>query len=340
MRKGNNPQKEKKIEITNKTHRVIIPLYIPELEAYYKESFKVFKMCINSLFKTTNKQTVITIVNNGSCIEVDNYLNELFQKKMIDEVINTQKVGKLNAVLKGIRASNEPFITITDADVLFQQNWLSETIKIFTSFKKVGVVGVAPQFKLYNNLSHNVIFDNFFSSNLKYTEVKEKKGLQKFYKSIGWNDDYNKDYLTYNLSIKKQNISALVGCGHFVATYKRCLFDNNLPFTNYSLGGTSEMLYLDLPAPQKNMWRLTTEYNFAYHMGNTVERWMLKKLDELDKEEVKTIVFPSNTQLIKKNTPFLYFVKQRLFSRLFSFKWFQQFFYRIKGLPKKVAKKY
>lgn len=340
MRKGNNPQKEMVSELQNLSHRIIMPLYIPNLEGYYKHSFTVFKISLQSLLKTTNSQTAITIVNNGSCKEVVNYLNEVFNKNRIDEVIHTQKVGKLNSILKAIRASEEPYLTITDADVLFKENWLQETLKIFKTFKKVGTVGIVPQFKLYESLSHNVIFDNLFNKKMKFTAVKEPDALKKFYKSINWKDDYNKDYLKYNLTLEKQNVRTLVGCGHFVGTYKRVLFDNDLPFTNYLLGGTSETLYLDLPPSKKNMWKLTTEHNYAFHMGNTLEGWMKDYENEILNPLKTTFDFPKTSQNFKKDTKFSYLIKQRIFSRIFSKKWFKKVFYKAKGLPINVLKKY
>ena len=49
MRIGDNPQRNKKINLGDYFHQVIVPVYIPNLEDYYKESFEVFKLCIQSL---------------------------------------------------------------------------------------------------------------------------------------------------------------------------------------------------------------------------------------------------------------------------------------------------
>ncbi len=340
MRSGNNPQRHKKITDRNYSHRVIIPVYIPEIKGYYIDSFKIFKLCFQSINKTINFQTAITIVNNGCCKEVVNYLNELYKNNLVDELINTQKVGKLNAILKGVRSSKEPYLTITDADVLFKNNWVKETMHIFNTFNKAAVVGIVPQFKLYESLSHNVIFDNFFNKNLKYTKVKDVKGLKLFYKSIGWNDDYNQDYLNYNLSLTKNNTIALIGSGHFVATYKRNLFDNNLPFSNYLLGGTSETIYLDLPPSKKNLWKFTTDGNYAFHMGNTLQDWMVNFEKKIDIQNNVALNFPQISNTLRKNKPISYFIKQRFFSRLFAVKWFKKMFYRAKGLSNNIAKNY
>ena len=65
-----NPQKkEKKIELQFH-HRLIIVVFIPSLEGYYKNVFDVFKLCLQSASTTSDSNCAITIVNNASCIEV------------------------------------------------------------------------------------------------------------------------------------------------------------------------------------------------------------------------------------------------------------------------------
>ena len=126
----------------------IIPVYIPNQEGYFKESFAVLKLCLNSLFKTCHKQTYFTIVNNGSSKEVSAYLDGLFQENKIQELIQTSAIGKLNAIFKGIAGQQFPIITITDADVLFLNNWQQETYAVFEAFPKTGSVSPNGVFKL------------------------------------------------------------------------------------------------------------------------------------------------------------------------------------------------
>ena len=78
MRKGLNPQKDKPQEQSEIFHQVIIPVYIPNQEGYFKDSFRIFKICLESLFKTTHSKTFISVVNNGSSKEIQDYLDELF----------------------------------------------------------------------------------------------------------------------------------------------------------------------------------------------------------------------------------------------------------------------
>jgi len=338
MRVSNNPNKDQKQENTNYIHQVIIPVYIPNEEGYFKDSFKILENCLNSLFKTVHSKTFITIVNNGSCTKIVTYLNKLFSQNKIQELIHTENIGKLNAILKGLAGNNIELITITDADVLFLNNWQNETFKVFNSFPKAGVVGLVPQFKLFESNCGNILFDNLFSKKMHFSKVKNQNALIRFYESIGWDKNYNQNYLKQQLIISNDNCTAIVGSGHFVATYKKELFDEIVTYIGYKMGANSEG-YLDKSPLYKDLWRLTTNDNFAYHMGNVAEPWMENELQKLEDKSnsVSTLL---NNRPHKKISRLHLFIKNRLFLKLFSNKLVRKFFYSIKNLPKEMISNY
>lgn len=336
MRIGSNPNKDKTLEAPAYLHQVIIPVYIPDQENYFKDSFKILKLCLESLFNTTHDKTFITIVNNGSCTEVQHFLDKLFFEKKIQELIHTENIGKLNAVLKGLAGNIIELVTISDADVLFLPNWQNETVKIFKEIPKAGVVGIVPQFKMYETYCGNVIFENLFNKNFKFLPVKNVDALKKFYSSIGWDTNYNQDYLKYNLGlVVNSNLCVLIGSGHFIATYKKDIFEDITSYLGYKLGGISEA-YLDKAPLKKGYWRLTTSDNFAYHMGNTFEDWMKTSSAEQNKHEA---LF-SNFKVNRKTNYIVYFLKNRLYIKIFSKSFFNQLFLKWKGLPNEMAKRY
>ena len=77
MRIGFNPQKDKKLHPSDFFHQVVVPVYIPNQKGYFKDSFSILKLCLDSLFRTSHKKTYFTVVNNGSCDEVRAYLDHL-----------------------------------------------------------------------------------------------------------------------------------------------------------------------------------------------------------------------------------------------------------------------
>lgn len=335
MRVGLNPNKDNLLEKTEHIHQVLIPVYIPNQEGYFKDSFQIFKLCLESLFATTHKKTFITIVNNGSGDFIKAYLDDLFKNRKIHEVIHTENIGKLNAILKGLAGNNIDLVTISDSDVLFLPNWQSETAKVFNEIPKAGVVGIVPQFKMYEGNCGNVIFDNLFNKNLKFIPVKNPNALIRFYDSIGWARDYNPDYLEYTLGLNmNQDLNVLVGSGHFVATYKKDIFEEITSYIGYKLGGPSEG-YLDKAPLRKDYWRLTTYDNFAYHMGNALEDWMEITPIQTNNENLYVNFYNSKTI-----NPLDYFIKNRLFVKFISIKVLVKLFLKWKRLPNRMIKKY
>lgn len=335
MRVGHNPHKNKQQEDSEYIHQVIIPVYIPNEEEYFKDSFRIFQLCLDSLFATTHDKTFISIVNNGSTSKVLTYLDELLNAQKIHEVIQTTNVGKLNAILKGLVGNNIELVTISDADVLFCPNWQKETTKIFNRIPKAGVVGLVPQFKMYESNCGNIIFDNFFSNKLKFIPVKNPSALIRFYESIGWDYNYNKDYLAYSLGYQMDDLTVYVGSGHFVATYKRDVFDKITSYIGYKMGGTSEA-YLDKAPLKKGYWRLTTYDNYAYHMGNVCEDWMQIESSNQNESEKLYADFNKNTDV----DFFSYFIKNRFLVKLISSNLLMKWFLKFKKLPNAMIEKY
>ena len=286
MRIGYNPHKDQVLEKSEFTHQVVMPVYIPNQEGYFKDSLSILKLALESLFKTTHNKTFFSIINNGSCETVKTYLDALHKKGSIQELMHTTNIGKLNAVLKGLAGNNIELVTITDADVLFTSGWQLETAKVFNTFPKVGVVGIVPQFNMFKSHCGNVIYDNLFNSKLKFLPVKSPKALALFYKSIGWDETYNKDFLKYSLGLENKDTAVLLGSGHFVATYKKQQFETVKSYLGYKMGGGSES-YLDLAALDYDYWRVTTYDNYAFHMGNVLEDWMSEAtINNSDKDVV------------------------------------------------------
>ncbi|MFV8392944.1 glycosyltransferase family 2 protein [Flavobacterium sp. LB2P6] len=336
MRIGFNPHRDQPQQQSGYLHQIIIPVYIPNQEGYFKDSFEILKLCLDSLFSTIHHKTFVTIVNNGSGEFVKDYLLELLKTNKIQELIHTTNIGKLNAIFKGLSGNNIELVTVSDADVMFLPNWQSETIKIFNELPQVGVVGLVPQIKTYTSKCGNLIFDNLFNKNFKFIPVKNKNAFIRFYESIGWGRDYNVDYLEYGLGIEiNSDLKVYAGSGHFVATYKKDMFQEIVTFSSYKLGGNSEE-YLDLAPLKRGYWRVTTYDNYAYHLGNTLEDWMKSKPLKNDNMEL----IHSDFKTYKKVSAINYFIKNRLFVKVVFTKWIFRLFLKWKKLPEQMIKNF
>jgi hypothetical protein len=338
MRIGFNPNKDKLLPKSDFFHQVIIPVYIPNQEGYFKDSFKILKYCLESLFKTSHSKTYFTVVNNGSCLEIRNYLNQLLLEHKIHEVIHTTAIGKLNAILKGLTGHQFQLITITDADVLFLNEWQKATYEVFENFPKTGAICASPSSKVLKQSTSNLIVSNLFSSKLIFSEVVNPKAMQRFADSIGSPEFYTKMHLEKYLTISNKNTKAVVGAGHFMTTYRGEAFDHlKSRFSNFALGGTSETKLLDEPINDLGYWRLSTADNYVYHLGNVMENWMLPKFEDIKKRNTLEEKFKlQDAKKTSKNS----IVTNKIIFSILSRRPIWKLFLKYKGLTKEEANKY
>jgi hypothetical protein len=324
MRIGVNPEKLKKAKHNYFLHRVIIPVYIPNLEEeYYKDSFEVFKKCIYSLFKTINKNTtVISVIDNNCSSEISKFIQELLEECKIQKLIKySENKGKVYPILSEIKASYEPYLTISDADVFFMNNWEREVFDIFHNFPKAAVVSPLPCPFLYKYLNRPLLVNEFFNIKLDLNVKPENFQLfeqgvnpkKKFFEGKKWNWK-EKQYI-----IKHKKIKACVGATHFVATIKREYLDfNKLLGTKFVFNNGDENEYLEKFIEENGGYRLSTMDTFAYHMGNTVENW-IEDYDHSNTQIMRTKNVDNN--LRNKNK--FYFLTYRIV-----FKFLSVFFYK------------
>lgn len=337
MREGDNISRDKPIEIKPCNHRVIIPLHIPHEKDYYKDAFSIFKMCLTSVNKTSTTLVKVSVVSNCSSEIINTKLTELFKEGLINElIIEREAIGKLNSIFKVVRTSNERFLTITDADIMFLNNWETNVMEVFENFPKAAAVSPMPVFRTQNHYTSNVIFDYLFSKKIQFSEVKNPDGLTKFAKSIGWKrlDEKWKDVIM-TISSKNNKVKAVVGCNHSIVTYKREIFESApKQLSKYKLGGDSEGLYLDQPSMFYDGYRLATHDNFAHHLGNKVEPWMLDTFNRLEHVKKEEIQFKA--PLLKKSI-FKHVLKNVIFKKIIARKAIRKKYYLNKGLePAKV----
>ncbi len=341
MRKGYNPTKGGKLVVKEPCdHRIIIPLHIPHEEDYFKDAYKIFEICLFSVLKTASSKLKISIISNKCSHSVNERLLKLCQDYDIDElVIEKEGIGKINSLLKALRTVEERLVTITDADVLFLNNWEKEVVKVFNAFPKAGAVCPVPVYRKHLDLTANIWFKYLFSKKLKFKPVKDINALEQFAKSIGWSylpEEFGDSIGTLQA---KDNTKAVLGCSHFVATYKKEVF-KSLPKENsaYLIDGDSEFLYMDKPVVLSDGYRLSTYTNNANHLGNVFEPWMQDRYSKLKQEQQEFIDYTSLKYLSK--SPFKYLLTNKLFKRAIKIKPLLRFVLQRKGLTKEQVYNY
>lgn len=319
-----NPQKEERKLVMTTHHRIVIVVYIPNEEGFYKNSFRVFKLCMDSLFATINLQAAITVVNNGSYEVVSELLETYLKEKKIDTLIShNTNIGKIDAQIGAARASREKFITLSDADILFVEGWQERVEEIFHAFKNVGSVSPIPvRTGLLSGTSS--VLKQIILRNLKFKFIAIPENIEnynKFLSSINWGleTDKNKKWPV----IEKEDIKAIIGSAHQVLTIDRdILFTTSPSKPSLTLvGGNSEHNYVDVPIDKAGKLRLATFNNYAYHIGNTLEPWMVDVQGKnLISKTIKTakLEFPLSSDLFNtKLKDKSYSIKKKIIKKVF-----------------------
>lgn len=292
MRIGSNPEKEKARRLLYKTHRIIIPVYIPDNDNdYFKNGTDVFQTSIQSLLKTVDiEKTAITVINNACRKEVNDFIDLLLHQKQIDKHVHySENKGKVYSILQEARSSYEEFITIADADIFFFNNWQNEVLKVFKTYKRVGVVGLTPDANLAFYCNITLFFNQFLS--VRYGKIVEDKELELFEKGINTPNFFiteSRNWKCNQYYFEKNQVKVVIGAAHFASTYRSDVF-KKISFQKpiYVFPG-GELSFIDKPIDKLGYGRVSLPKAFVYHMGNEVSDWLdLKRLKNNTLNEIK-----------------------------------------------------
>ncbi len=337
MRVGLNPHKEKTIEAPDFFHHVIVPVSIPANDNYFRDSLNVLKLCLTSLINTSHPKTYISVIDNGSTTEVASYIDSLLASMQIHEVTHTGRIGKVNAILKGLTGHRFPLITISDADVLYMPGWQKAAYEIFDAFPKAGAVCTTPLSRRLRYQTSNIYFDLMFSPKLRFTAVKNPEPMMEFARSISNEKLLRPPHLQHNLTVSMNGIRAIVGAGHFSATYKGDIFKTiDVSVIDTFAGGSALSKSIDELVIRHGYWRLSTEENYTYHMGNSVEPAMEARLATTKNTEIPEMpdLRPS------KSSSLAFAIKINFLGRMMNSPRIWPRFLRWKGLSKADAAQY
>jgi hypothetical protein len=279
MRTSGNPIKESSAETPQfKRHRLIMPVYIPNDEGYYQDAFKIFTICIESLLATIHPSRMdITIIDNASIPKVREYLEPKLESGQIDQYIgNAVNRGKADAIIGQAKASYESLITIADADVLFLPGWLDAIESIYHSFPDTGVVCPFPTPNLAHFHCTSTWINNWFS--IHRGQIVPPVELLDLEQKIGAKIFSEKDLKVQRYAVRN-GCKAIIGAGHFVATYRGDVFAS-LPYQAQRRGLKGGLRQIESHVDRLGLSRLSDLKTSVMHMGNKYEEWMQVRQSE------------------------------------------------------------
>lgn len=136
---------------------IIIPVH---------NQWNLLENCIDSIYKKTNNNFNIIVVNDGSDEETTFYCEKLLKNKKIHKLIhNLESTGFSNSCNQGIIYSGKcDYYCFLNSDTLIiTENWLEKFINISEEDSKIGCIGV---------LSNNATMQSIGKKNLNKNEIE------------------------------------------------------------------------------------------------------------------------------------------------------------------------
>lgn len=274
-RAGHNPMKKHGQVYQAEPVTLATTVFIPELTGYWKESLDVLKVCLNSVFENTDVPYDLLVFDNGSCVEVREYLLDLHAEGNIQFLFlalgNIGKVGCFNQVFPG---SPGEYIAFFDSDVYFYPGWLSTSLKVFETFDNVGMVTARPGRDPVDGI-RNMSATHALADEAKNGLVVERgelipnEVLSEHFVGLG----YDRDFLgaeREDVKLTLGDISAYVFCSHFQFVTRRSIAVQILPIP---LGGAplTRDAWWDQRLDSLGYLRLSLDRPYVRHMGNSLK---------------------------------------------------------------------
>lgn len=317
MRTGINPAKLDSKIAQKYHHRIIIPVFIPEISGYFKDLMEVYRLCIESAHLTQHGRSAITVVDNGSCDQVKTWLRDLQDQGIIETLItHRENVGKIDAIMGAARGCREELITLSDSDILFRNGWQEEVEKVFMNFPKAGSVApfpIARHMYYHSSSTQKAVIKGELG--FKFKETSEHEMIKEVYESYGWNYDSGYDGLLPVVDSK--GVEAVMGSGHQVFTIRRELFFGMPKEPSFiKIGSGSELNWIDKPINELGTWRLSTLHTWVHHMGNQLTQENNLVFEKVEKNNQ----VPELIHLPEIRTGAINRMEHRVYAKLFKMK--------------------
>lgn len=283
MRVGIHPLKDKSGLPPYKRHRIVVPVYIPSSEGYFAFAVQIFQMSFQSLLETIDPEHVsITVIDNACMPDVTDFLQRALNEGRIDKLVcNAKNRGKVAPVVGELLGSHEQFVTLADADVLFQHGWLAAVEEVFQTWPCAGAVSPAAQSNVAFYSDDVTWLYSVLSAQIRHGKFVSDDDMLQFAQSVGNEKLYSTKDLRSQYALRRNGVEALIGGGHFVITLRRCCYDKfDYQPLNQGLGAKG-MRQIDAQIDGGGWLRLSTTKAYALHMGNTPEPWMMDRLARL-----------------------------------------------------------
>lgn len=279
MRTSGNPVKASPQLCGYKRHRIVVPVYIPNETGYYRDALRIFEISLKTLIATVDREKVnITVVDNASISDVYRIVAPYVHEGRVDQYLrNAVNRGRADVLISVAKSAFEPFVTTADGDALFEHGWLDAVESVYSKFPMAGVVCPYP----LPTQRHMHTSSTWLSqiTRVRHGAVADANDMREFALSLDVPDFFSAEDYRAQWHLMKDGAAALIGAGHFVATYRQVVFRalEHRP----SLLAARGNRHIEECVDGLGLLRLSLPRAYVRHMGNVMEESFAGRCDEI-----------------------------------------------------------
>jgi glycosyltransferase involved in cell wall biosynthesis len=291
MRKGQNPQKARESSTEPPAKITVAVLnYIPEQMGYFKHVFDSLRLCLASIRQHAGQPFDLLVLDNGSCEKVTSYLREELSTGQIDYLfLNRRNVGKLNAVFQMLLSAPGDYVFYSDGDIYYRPGWMQAHLDIMKTYPDVGLVGGVPLrslASLYTDRTLRWVEENTDHLTYQKGDLIPEEWTREFLRSIDQERYIEKWIHLQDCRVTYEGVTAYVGASHMQYLVSRQVIERIPRFRSDKAIGAANDFYIDSFLEGAGLLRLSTDYPFAYHIGNSIsEDWLVEEFKRLVQKE-------------------------------------------------------
>jgi len=282
---GMNPARNKNISYSPSRVSAAMMTYIPNLEGYFQFRLDVLKLSLESLIHSLKGQMDIVVMNNGSCAQVRDYLDQQLDTGRIDYLINSRRnlgvIGGFKVLFNSVPGE---IIAYCDDDVLYYPGWLEAHLDILDTYPQAGMISGAP---VGYSSDHAVTAIEDFKTNFQQDLVVERKPRVEEWEE-SWaistgrpaSEHLQAVKSTPNIHLVYKGVEAVQSAKHFqFVTPKKVICEAFSPVWSGSL--MDGLVTLDESVDKLGYLRLSTPQRYTRHIGNTISQEIQDEADKL-----------------------------------------------------------
>ncbi len=311
------------------------------------------QQCIESIFKNTNCQYRIIIIDNASNLPAREYLEKLQASRpdKVSLIRNEQNSGFTKAVNQGIKNSSADYVCIVNNDIIVFDGWLDEMISVAEANPDIGIVNPSNNFgrkKPWNKSYQQYALDRTAGRQGEFVQTAAPVGFcylikREVINKIGlWDERFNPGYFEdteYAIRAQKAGYKSVFANGAFVFHFEHSSFKKR--GFNKLFKQSEEKFYSTHKRPQRILYALSKakttyysriigeSYNFAKN-GDWVSVFLKKSAPEIS--------LPGHTYIRAFRFSGLFFNIAVILKVLFKKKKFSKIFVDDEGLADRLKR--